>query len=118
MPKFSYKAINAKGRPVRGIIAAANEADLFNRRQVVGMALVDAKEITEKSKQLQALTMSRVKTRDSSSFSSTSNSCKKRVFRCSTRCRMYATRLNPRGLRDVMSDVYNEVSEGACCPRR
>ncbi len=113
MPKFSYKAINAKGRPVRGIIAAANEADLFNRLQAGGMALVDAKEITEKSNKLQALTMSRVKTRDLIQLFVHLEQLQKAGVPLLDALSDVRDTAESARLRDVMSDVYNEVSEGA-----
>lgn len=113
MPKFSYKAINAKGRPVRGIIAAANEADLFNRLQAGGMALVDAKEITEKANKLQALTMSRVKTRDLIQLFVHLEQLQKAGVPLLDALSDVRDTAESTRLRDVMSDVYNEVSEGS-----
>lgn len=113
MPKFSYKAINAKGRPVRGIIAAANEADLFNRLQTGGMALVDAKEITEKANKLQALTMGRVKTRDLIQLFVHLEQLQKAGVPLLDALSDVRDTAESTRLRDVMSDVYNEVSEGS-----
>ncbi len=48
MPKFSYRAINEKGRPIRGVVNAANETELFNRLNESGMSLLDCKEMNEK----------------------------------------------------------------------
>lgn len=113
MPKFSYKAINAKGRPVRGIIAAANEADLFNRLQSGGMALVDAKEITEKANKLQALTMARIKTRDLIQLFVHLEQLQKAGVPLLDALSDVRDTAESTRLRDVMSDVYNEVSEGS-----
>ena len=55
MPKFSYKAINQKGRPVRGVINAANESELFARLTEAQLSLLDCKEMNEKASKLQAL---------------------------------------------------------------
>lgn len=113
MPKFSYKAINAKGRPVRGIIAAANEADLFNRLQAGGMALVDAKEITEKANKLKALTMGRIKTRDLIQLFVHLEQLQKAGVPLLDALSDVRDTAESTRLRDVMSDVYNEVSEGS-----
>lgn len=43
MPQFSYRAINQKGRSVRGSMAAANEADLFQQLKALSMVLVDSR---------------------------------------------------------------------------
>lgn len=113
MAKFSYKAINAKGRPVRGIIAAANEADLFNRLQSGGMALVDCKEINDKNNKLASLTAKRVKTRDLiQMFLQLEQLQKAGVPLLDALSDVRDTSESSR-LRDVMSDVYNEVAEGS-----
>ena len=41
MQRYKYRAINSKGRPVRGSIAAANEVDLYKQLQNSGLELVD-----------------------------------------------------------------------------
>ena len=40
MQRYKYRAINASGRPVRGIISASSEADLYNQLQQAGLELV------------------------------------------------------------------------------
>lgn len=113
MAKFSYKAINAKGRPVRGVITAANEADLFNRLQAGGMALVDCKEMSEKGNRLKSLTSKRIKTRDLiQMFVHLEQLQKAGVPLLDALSDVRDTAESTR-LRDVMSDVYNEVAEGA-----
>lgn len=39
--RYKYRAINDQGRPIRGSIAAVNEADLYNQLQSVGLELID-----------------------------------------------------------------------------
>ncbi len=113
MPQFTYKAINAKGRPVRGVIAAANEADLFNRLQAGGMALVDAKEITEKNSKLKSLTMGRVKVRDLIQLFVHLEQLQKAGVPLLDALSDVRDTAESTRLRDVMSDVYNEVAEGS-----
>ncbi len=40
MEKYKYKALNVKGRPIKGVLGAANENDLFNQLQAAGLELV------------------------------------------------------------------------------
>lgn len=113
MPKFSYKAINAKGRPVRGVIAAANESDLFSRLNESGMSLVDCKQMDEKSSKWALLTAKKVKTRDLVQlFMHLEQLQKAGVPLLESLSDVRDTTESAR-LRDVMSDVYNEVAEGS-----
>jgi len=64
MPKYNYKGVNDKGRPVRGLVTAANEGELFNRLQESGIALLDCRELKDKASGLSSVMAARVKTRD------------------------------------------------------
>ncbi|MCA1941425.1 MAG: type II secretion system F family protein [Caenispirillum bisanense] len=62
MPLYAYRAINEKGRSVRGQINSVNETELFQQLHELGLELVDASTVTERK---WALALSgRVKTRD------------------------------------------------------
>lgn len=113
MPKFSYKAVNDKGRPVRGVITAANETDLFNRLNESGLSLVGCKQVNEKASKLAALTAKRVKLRDMvQMFVHLEQLQKAGVPLLDSLSDVRDTTESTR-LRDVMSDIYNEVSEGS-----
>jgi type IV pilus assembly protein PilC len=113
MPKFSYRAVNDKGRPVRGVIAAANESELFNRLNETGLALVNCKQMNEKSSKWAALTAKRVKVRDMvQMFVHLEQLQKAGVPLLDALSDVRDTTESTR-LRDVMSDIYNEVSEGS-----
>lgn len=49
MERYKYRAINENGRPIRGVLSAANETDLFSQLQAAGLELVDCKAIKQKS---------------------------------------------------------------------
>lgn len=113
MPKFSYRAINDRGRPVRGVVNAANEADLFNRLQETGMALLDCKEMNDKASKLAALTAKKVKLRDLiQMFIHLEQLQKAGVPLLDALSDVRDTSESTR-LRDMMSDVYEEVSSGS-----
>jgi len=113
MPKYSYKAINAKGRPVRGVVNAANEGELFNRLQESGMNLLDCKEMNEKASKLAALTAARVKTRDLiQMFVHLEQLQKAGVPLLDALSDVRDTAESTR-LRDIMGDVFSEVSAGS-----
>jgi type IV pilus assembly protein PilC len=113
MAKFSYKAVNDKGRPVRGVIAAANETDLFNRLNDSGLALVSCKQMNEKGSKIANIMAKRVKVRDMvQMFVHMEQLQKAGVPLLDTLSDVRDTTESTR-LRDVMSDIYNEVSEGS-----
>ncbi|MBX2835089.1 MAG: type II secretion system F family protein [Micavibrio sp.] len=47
MQRYKYRAINSKGRPIRGAIAAAGEADLYKQLQSAGLELIDCSVVGE-----------------------------------------------------------------------
>lgn len=50
MHRYKYRAINNKGRPVRGSIAANSEGDLYKQLQTAGLELVDCSVVGEGGK--------------------------------------------------------------------
>ena len=45
MPIYSYSSLNDKGRQIRGQMSAANEMDLEERLKVIGLDLINSKEL-------------------------------------------------------------------------
>ncbi len=112
MPKFSYRAVNAKGRPIRGVVTAANESDLTTRLEEGGLALVDCKEMSEKAGGLSTVFAKGVKIRDLiQMFVHLEQLQKAGVPLMDGLSDVRDTTESPK-LRDVMSDVYREVAEG------
>ena len=112
MPKFSYRAVNAKGRPVRGVVAAANESDLTTRLEEGGLALIDCKEISEKAGGISAVFAKKIKIRDLvQMFVHLEQLQRAGVPLLEGLSDVRDSTESPR-LRDVMSDVYREVAEG------
>jgi len=112
MPKFTYRAINENGRPVRGTVTAANEGDLAHMLEQSKMALVDCKELSEKPNKLSSIMMGKVKARDLiQMFVHLEQLQKAGVPLLDSLADVRDTTESPR-LRDIMSDVYREVSEG------
>ena len=113
MPKFSYRAINQSGRPVRGVVSAANESDLFNRLNEGGMSLLDCKEMSDKSGKLAALTAKKVKIRDLiQMFVHLEQLQKAGVPLLDALSDVRDTAESTR-LRDMVGDIYSEVSSGS-----
>lgn len=49
MEKYKYRAMNEAGRPVRGVLTAANETDLFNQLQSSSLELIQCSPVKSKS---------------------------------------------------------------------
>ena len=113
MPKFSYRAINQAGRPVRGVVTASNETELFNRLNETGMSLLDCKEMNEKASKLANFTAKKVKARDLiQMFVHLEQLQKAGVPLLDALSDIRDTAESTR-LRDIMGDVYGEVSSGS-----
>lgn len=98
---------------MRGIVSAANEQDLFNRLQESGLSLLDCKEMNEKANKLAALTAARVKTRDLiQMFVHLEQLQRAGVPLLDALSDVRDTAESTR-LRDIMGDVYAEVSAGS-----
>lgn len=112
MPKYSYRAVNPKGRPVRGVVTAANESDLTSRLEEGGLVLIDCKAISEKTGKLAALIARRIKIRDMVQMFVQLEQLQKAGVPLMDSLSDVRDTTESAQLRDVMSDVYREVAEG------
>ncbi|MDE1151906.1 MAG: type II secretion system F family protein [Micavibrio sp.] len=113
MPKFSYRAINERGRPVRGVVTAANESDLFNRLNEGGMSLLDCKEMSDKSGKFASLTAKKVKLRDLIQMFVHLEQLQKAGVPLLDALSDVRDSAESSRLRDMMGDVYSEVASGS-----
>jgi type IV pilus assembly protein PilC len=98
---------------MRGAIMAANESDLFNRLNDTGLSLVSCKQMSEKSSKLAALTAKRIKTRDLVQLFLHLEQLQKAGVPLLDALSDVRDTTDSTRLRDVMSDIYNEVVEGS-----
>lgn len=98
---------------MRGAIAAANESDLFNRLNEMGLALVSCKQMSGKSSKLAALMAKRIKTRDLVQLFLHLEQLQKAGVPLLDALSDVRDTTESARLRDVMSDIYNEVIEGS-----
>lgn len=113
MPKFSYKAINQKGRPVRGVVTAANESELFARLAESQLSLLDCKEMNEKAGKLQQIMAKKVKTRDLIQMFVHLEQLQKAGVPLLDSLADIRDSAESTRLRDIMGDIYSEVSAGS-----
>jgi type IV pilus assembly protein PilC len=114
MPRFKYRAINSKRRPVRGVITAVNEVDLHNQLQSAGLDLVNCAQIDKKKGILSGITLSKkVKIRDLIQlFLHLEQMQSAGVPLLEALADIRDTTEQPH-LRDVMSEIHKDVSEGS-----
>ncbi|MGQ0527287.1 MAG: type II secretion system F family protein [Alphaproteobacteria bacterium] len=114
MQRYKYKAVSKNGRPMRGVLAAGSETDLYNQLQEAGMELIDCKAISSKKNfSLGSLTLKRIKTRDLIQFFVHMEQMQAAgVPMLEALADVRDTTENPR-LRDVMAEIYRDVSDGS-----
>lgn len=113
MEKYKYRAVNAKGRPVRGVISAANETDLFHQLQKTGMELVECTPLSKKAGGRGRMLLSSIKIREMIQlFIHMEQMQDAGVPMLDALADIRDTSDNDY-LRDVISECYRDVSEGS-----
>lgn len=111
MEKYKYRAINARGRPIRGVLGAVNENDLFNQLQAAGLELVSASPLSKKNSKNHFL--KRVKIRDLISFFIHLDQMDGAGVPLLDALADIRDTTENTALRDAMSEIYRDVSEGS-----
>src|ERR1035437_8372525 len=114
MARYKYRAVNNRGRPVRGVISAINEVDLHNQLQSGGLELVQCACIDKKKGILSGISFgNKVKTRDLIQlFLHLEQMQSAGVPLLDSLSDIRDTTEHP-GLRDIMSEIHKDVSEGS-----
>ena len=113
MGKYSYRAINQKGRPVRGVISAVNENDLAQQLSSTGYELIECKEVSIKRGRLAALMAKSIKTRDLIQLFVHLEQLQRAGVPLLDGLADVRDTTESTKLRDVMTEVHREVSEGS-----
>lgn len=113
MEKYKYRAISDAGRPVRGVLTAANESDLFNQLQSAGMELVDCSVISKKKNIVSDLFGKKITIRDLIQFFINIRQMQAAgIPILDTLADIRDTADNDK-FRDVVSELYRDLSEGS-----
>lgn len=111
MEKYKYKALNARGRPIKGVLGAINENDLFNQLRAAGLDLVSCAPLSKRKGKNHIL--KRVKVRDLIQlFLHLDQMDGAGVPILDSLADIRDTTENT-ALRDAMSEIYRDVSEGS-----
>lgn len=109
--RYKYRAINNKGRPVRGVISAANEMDLYNQLQSAGMELVQCAPLSKK-KGL-SFGQKKVKVRDLIQLFMHLEQMQSAGVPLLEALSDIRDSTDHDGLRDILSDIFRNVSDGS-----
>lgn len=115
MERYKYRAVNENGRPIRGVISAVSESDLYTQLQSAGLELVDCKSLDSKKGGISmgGGAMKKVKIRDLIQFFIHMEQMQSAgVPLLDSLADIRDTTENTR-MRDMMTEIYRDVSDGA-----
>lgn len=110
MKRYNYRALNKDGRPVRGTLSAANETDLYQQLKVTGLELLDCKSLRQNKFSIPFSTG--VKARDMIQLFVHLEQLQRSGVPLLDALSDLRDSVESPKLRDVMSEIYREVSEG------
>lgn len=111
---YKYKAYNAKGRPIRGVISAVSEVDLYNQLKSAGMDLVSCSPVENKSSLGNiSFLRPRIKTRDLIQFFMHLEQMQAAGVPMLEALADVRDSAENQTLKDIMTDVVRSVSEGS-----
>ncbi len=110
MKQYTYRAINRKGRQIKGTVTAVNEANLHQQLQTVGLELVQCSEVKEKRSPL--LGARGVKVRELIQLFMHLEQLQSAGVPLLDSLADIRDTTDSNKLRDVLSEVYRAVSEG------
>lgn len=112
MERFTYKALNQKGRPIKGSISAVNEMDLYNQLQAAGLELVTCKPVTDKKGGV-TLMKKKVKVRDMIQLFIGLEQMQSAGVPMLEALNDIREGTDNQTLRDIMADIYRNVTDGS-----
>lgn len=109
--RYKYRALNNKGRPVRGVISAVSEVDLYGQLQSAGLELVQCAPLAKKKSSL--LFSKKIKVRDLIQLFLHMEQMQSAGVPLLEALSDIRDTTDQDRLRDVLSDVFRDVSEGS-----
>lgn len=112
MEKYKYRAMSETGRPVRGVLNAANESDLYNQLKSANMELVNCSIIKSKKGILAFSFAKKVKIRDLLQFFMHIQQMQGAGIPLLDSLADIRDTADNDTFRDVVSELYRDLSEG------
>jgi len=113
MQRYKYRAMNSKGRPVRGVISAQNEVDLHNQLQKVGLELIQCDSLDKKKGFGSFFMTKKIKIRDMIQLFMHMEQMQSAGVALLAALSDIRDSTDHSGLRDIMTEVHRDVSEGS-----
>lgn len=114
MKRYKYKAINEQGRPLRGMVSAGSEVDLYQQLQAANLELISCSVIGEKrSRSLGAFFDPKIKTRDLVQLFVHMEQMQGAGIPLLDALSDIRDTTENNKMRDIMSDINRDVSDGA-----
>ncbi|MEM6812572.1 MAG: type II secretion system F family protein [Pseudomonadota bacterium] len=110
--RFKYKAIKANGQPVRGVLTAANQNDLYSQLQMANMELVSCSEIKEK-KSLNIDLLKKVKVRELIQFFVNLKQMQGAGIGILEAIADLRDTADNNVFKDILSEMYKDITEGS-----
>jgi len=113
MEKYKYRAINSRGRPSKGVMSAANEADLHAQLQKTGLELIDCKPLVKRGGLFAGGRLFKsVKVRELVQFFMHMDQMQSAGIPLLSALADVRDTTDNHYFRDIMSEVHRDVSEG------
>lgn len=113
MEKFKYKAVNDSGKPIRGVLTAANEQDLFAQLQSAGLELITCNKVKAGSGLFADFSRNKIGIRDLIQFFMNLQQMQSAGIPLLDSLADIRDTADNDAFRDVLSEMYRELSEGS-----
>lgn len=114
MERYKYRAMNSKGRPIRGVISAANEVDLYNQLHSAGLELIQCTPLNKNKGLFSNIGLKQgVKVRDLIQLFLHLEQMQGAGVPLLEALGDIRDTTEHDGLRDIMSEIHRDVSEGS-----
>jgi len=111
--KYKYRAMNDLGKPVRGVLTAANEQDLFAQLQEAGLELISCSSMSAKAGFLSGFGKKKIKIRDMMMFFMNLRQMQAAGIPLLDALADLRDTADNDHFRDIISELYRELSEGS-----
>lgn len=111
--RYKYRAVNIKGRPVRGTLSAVNEVDLYNQLQTAGLELIQCSSLSKKKTFLSGFTLNKIELRDIIQFFIHMEQMQSAGVPLLDALSDIRDGAENDQMRDMMSEIHRDVCDGA-----
>lgn len=110
--RYKYRAVNVRGRPVRGMLSALNEVDLYNQLQTAGLELVQCTCISKRKSKVNFV-RNKIKIRDLTQFFINLEQMQSAGVPMLDALSDIRDGSDNDQMRDIISEVHRDVRDGA-----